>query len=414
MPQELSPLFDLENNPALPVSPSLASSPSSLSSSKLKRLSLIAKPRTSCLDIEGEGHVSTAYVRSLTPTMMPSTSTNDPRRIRHSVIGNPAGITYSPSSPGTAGSPSASSMGIKSGESIHSSRGAYTQSPYGSSINVRHEGVEADRQRVNENEESQTLDPQTFMDRHADFLRLIAQKERRVHELREELQQQESSLESLKAQWSSLVSLAAPSSTAQPQPSNPISPSHPRHPRTRGRLASTSTSFSTSESTTSSSSSLATIGGPSKRLHRHSSSSSHILTKSNPSTNINSGGGLEKALSGIITHTEEYLGPEVVQGGIKFLGNLWKTVGAAAGGNVPVSSFTEREGDTRGREERCLMNEAEGQDETKNQWSQNYCQGQRQAPNLSTSSFPSARPHNAPRSSSSPLSSPSQNETRRD
>lgn len=187
-----------------------------------------------------------------------------------------------------------------------------------------------------------------------------------------------------------------------------------RHPRTRGRLASTSTSFSTSESTTSSSSSLATIGGPSKRLHRHSSSSSHILTKSNPSTNINGGGGLEKALSGIITHTEEYLGPEVVQGGIKFLGNLWKTVGAAAGGNVPVSSFTEREGDTRGREERCLMNEAEGQDETKNQWSQNYCQGQRQAPNLSTSSFPSARPHNAPRSSSSPLSSPSQNETRRD
>lgn len=45
-------------------------------------------------------------------------------------------------------------------------------------------------------------------------------------------------------------------------------------------------------------------------------------------------------------------------------------MGAAAGGNVPVSSFTEREGDTRGREERCLMNEAEGQDETKNQWSQ--------------------------------------------
>lgn len=165
MSQELSPLFDLENNPALPVSPSLASSPSSLSSSKLKRLSLIAKPRASCLDIEREGHVSAAYVRSLTPTMMPSTSTNNPRRIRHSVIGNPAGITYSPSSPGTAGSPSASSMGIKSGESIHSSRGAYTQSPYGSSINVRHEDVEADRQRVNENEESQTLDPQTFMDR---------------------------------------------------------------------------------------------------------------------------------------------------------------------------------------------------------------------------------------------------------
>ncbi|AAW45901.1 hypothetical protein CNBJ0050 [Cryptococcus deneoformans B-3501A] len=365
MSHELSPLFDLENTPASPISPSLASSPPSLPSSKLKRLSLVAKPRTSSLDIEREIPVSAAYVRSLTPTTIPSTPTNNPRRIRHSVIGNPAGITYSPSPAGTAGRPSASSMGLKNGESVHSSRGAYIQSPYGSSINVRHEGVEADRQRVSESEESQTLDPQTFMNRHADLLRLIAQKERRVHELRDELQQQESSLESLKAQWSSLVSLAAPSSAARPRPATPISPSRLRHPRTRGSLASTSTSFSTSESVTPSSSSLATIGGSSTNLHRHSSSSSRMLTQPNPSDNVNGGGGLEKALSGIITHTEEYLGPEVVQGGIKFLGNLWKTVGAAAGGTVPVPPIAEGEGDTRGREEKCLMNEAEEQDETK-------------------------------------------------
>lgn len=165
MSHELSPLFDLENTPASPISPSLASSPPSLPSSKLKRLSLVAKPRTSSLDIEREIPVSAAYVRSLTPTTIPSTPTNNPRRIRHSVIGNPAGITYSPSPAGTAGRPSASSMGLKNGESVHSSRGAYIQSPYGSSINVRHEGVEADRQRVSESEESQTLDPQTFMNR---------------------------------------------------------------------------------------------------------------------------------------------------------------------------------------------------------------------------------------------------------
>lgn len=90
-----------------------------------------------------------------------------------------------------------------------------------------------------------------------------------------------------------------------------------------------------------------------------------MLTQPNPSDNVNGGGGLEKALSGIITHTEEYLGPEVVQGGIKFLGNLWKTVGAAAGGTIPVPPIAEGEGDTRGREEKCLMNEAEEQDETK-------------------------------------------------
>ncbi|KAE8538174.1 hypothetical protein D1P53_005512 [Cryptococcus gattii VGV] len=367
MSHELSPLFDLENSPASPLSPSLASSPS-LPSSKLKRLSLVAKPRTSSLDIERERPVSTASVKNMIPSLISSTPTGNRRQIRHSVIGSPAGITYSPSPVGTKGSTSASSMDMRNGENPHPSRGAYSQSIYGSSIGVRQEGVEASRERIGESEESQTLDPQTFMDRHADFLRLIAQKERRVHELREELQQQESSLESLKVQWSSLVSLAAPSS----QPSTSISPSpseyatHPRNPRARGSLASsTLTSFSTSELSTSSSSPPATVGGPPNRLRHPPSCSSHILTQPNPSADVN-GGGLERALSGIITHTEEYLGPEVVQGGIKFLGNLWKTVGAAAGGTVPLSSIAEREGETRGREEKCLMDETEGEDGGKN------------------------------------------------
>ncbi|KIR31738.1 hypothetical protein I352_05732 [Cryptococcus deuterogattii MMRL2647] len=320
MSHELPPLFDLENSPTSPLSPSLGSSPS-LPSSKLKRLSLVAKPRISSLDIERERPVSTTSVKNMTPSLISSTPIGNRRQIRHSVVGNPAGITYSPSPAGTGGSTSASSMDMRNGETLHPSRGAYSQSIYGSSIGVRQENVEVSRERVSESEESQALDPQTFMDRHADFLRLIAQKERRVHELREELQQQESSLESLKVQWSSLVSLAAPSS----QSSTSISPSpehatHPRNPRARGSLASsTLTSFSTSELSTSSSSSTPTIGGPPKRLRHPPSCSSHILTQPNPSADVN-GGGLERALSGIITHTEEYLGPEVVQGGIKFLG----------------------------------------------------------------------------------------------
>ncbi|ADV24540.1 Hypothetical Protein CGB_J0040W [Cryptococcus gattii WM276] len=367
MSHEFSPLFDLENSPASPLSPSLASSPS-LPSSKLKRLSLVAKPRTSSLDIERGRPVPTASVKNMTSSLISSTPTGNRRQIRHSVIGSPAGITYSPPPAGTGGSINASSMDMRNGGNLHSSRGAHSQSIYGSSIGVRQEGVEASREKVGESEESQTLDPQTFMDRHADFLRLIAQKERRVHELKEELQQQESSLESLKVQWSSLVSLAAPSS----QPSTSVSPSpseyatHPRNPRARGSLASsTLTSFSTSELSTASSSSPPTIGGPPNRLRHPPSCSSHILTQPNPSADVN-GGGLERALSGIITHTEEYLGPEVVQGGIKFLGNLWKTVGAAAGGTVPLSSIAEREGETRGREENCLMDETEGEDGAKN------------------------------------------------
>lgn len=164
MSHELSPLFDLENSPASPLSPSLASSPS-LPSSKLKRLSLVAKPRTLSLYIEREIPVSTASVKNMIPPHISSTSTGNRRQIRHSVTGSPAGITYSPSPVGTGGSTSASSMDMRNGENLHPSRGAYSQSIYGSSIGFRQEGVEASRERIGESEESQTLDPQTFMDR---------------------------------------------------------------------------------------------------------------------------------------------------------------------------------------------------------------------------------------------------------
>lgn len=40
-------------------------------------------------------------------------------------------------------------------------------------------------------------------------------------------------------------------------------------------------------------------------------------------------------------------------------------MGAAAGGTVPLPSIAEREGETRGREEKCLMDETEGEDEAK-------------------------------------------------
>lgn len=41
-------------------------------------------------------------------------------------------------------------------------------------------------------------------------------------------------------------------------------------------------------------------------------------------------------------------------------------MGAAAGGTVPLSSIAERDGATRGREEKCLMDETEGENGGKN------------------------------------------------
>ncbi|WVO13361.1 hypothetical protein L204_100976 [Cryptococcus depauperatus] len=144
---------------------------------------------------------------------------------------------------------------------------------------------------------------QTLIDQHTDLLQLIAQKERRVNDLKQELRQEEAALEELKSRWA--VVLSTSRSAATPYRRTHTQSSH-------------SLSLSTS---TAASSSLATVDEP-----------AGLDPPSGP------GSGIEKILTGLAKHTEDYISPEVLEGGKKFLDTLWKTVGAAATGDVPMEN----------------------------------------------------------------------------
>ncbi|WVW78062.1 hypothetical protein I302_100013 [Kwoniella bestiolae CBS 10118] len=167
---------------------------------------------------------------------------------------------------------------------------------------------------------------QTLAEKHAELLTHIAQRERRVAELKQELLAQENSLAQLKSRWTTIVSRSALSPTQIIHYTPTATPTHTttRPPQSSRRRPVSMISTSTSTSSASSLS-LATIDEP---------------VPLSASALISSTGGLSNTgaavLSGIISQTEGYLGTEVVQGGKRFLGNLWKTVGAAAGGTVPV------------------------------------------------------------------------------
>lgn len=78
-------------------------------------------------------------MQNMTQTLITSTPTSNPRQIRHSVISNPAGTTYSPlPAEQDLRATGANPMGIGNGESIHHPKESYKYSIYGSSISVRH------------------------------------------------------------------------------------------------------------------------------------------------------------------------------------------------------------------------------------------------------------------------------------
>ncbi|CAD6583022.1 MAG: hypothetical protein TREMPRED_003456 [Tremellales sp. Tagirdzhanova-0007] len=133
----------------------------------------------------------------------------------------------------------------------------------------------------------------TLTERHADLLTLIAQRERRVNELRQELIQQEASLSQLKSRWRTIVSK---SSIPIPYQSTSI-------PLNSLRPTSTSS--------------------------QGSSYASLVLP---PGLAID-----EDATPTFAGLLQSALGPseEAYEGGKKFWGQLVKTVSAAAGGTVP-------------------------------------------------------------------------------
>ncbi|WVF69476.1 hypothetical protein IAT40_004253 [Kwoniella sp. CBS 6097] len=197
---------------------------------------------------------------------------------------------------------------------------------------------EGDEDEIVDGEERVKTGGQTLTERHADLLTLIAQRERRVNELKQELRQQEASLNTLKSRWTSIVSRSAlsPTSTSNPTHSRGTSHAHAHvqtntHTPVPTRRARPVSMISTSTSSASSLS-LATIDEPTATT----AAASAIAI---PNGLILPTGGLSSTgaavLSGLMAQTEGYLGPEVVEGGKRFLGTLWRTVGAAAGGTVP-------------------------------------------------------------------------------
>ncbi|WVQ77607.1 hypothetical protein IAR50_007295 [Cryptococcus sp. DSM 104548] len=279
-----SPLGNSSRSSSSPffASPEPTATPTS---SRLKRLSLVARPTSLDLDRE-PGSARSAR------SPAPSTPDGAVRRPRSAIIGR-SSVSYSPAV-------SRYSLRSETGEiDARKSLESGLKDGGGASGEIGQEGSEGS---------DVVDDPQTFMDRHADLLRQIAEKERKVIELKQDLHQQESSLQQLKSRWITLVSRAARSPSAEKTPD----------------LTSSSHSLSTS----STSSSLFPI------------EESTITTRS-PEQSI----GIENALSGMISQAEEYLSPEVMEGGKKFLGNLWRTVGAAANGKTPEGEEDRRLGD---------------------------------------------------------------------
>jgi hypothetical protein len=145
------------------------------------------------------------------------------------------------------------------------------------------------------------------MVRHAELLTAIAQKERRVNELKQgtpnyyleredwqaELETEQAALLTLKSRWSNLISSVYPSANTTPMVSS----------SSRDR-ASTTTDISSPDL----------------------SNQSDTSPENQP--------GFQSLLQDVLGGAP-LVDPDVMEGGRRFIGNLMKTVGAAAGGTVP-------------------------------------------------------------------------------
>ncbi|OCF53949.1 hypothetical protein L486_08559 [Kwoniella mangroviensis CBS 10435] len=298
------------------------------SRNKLKRLSLCSRPpslelidHNTNVNTHNNPNTSTPVI-SPNMTSQPSTplggggSTRRPDRR----MGVRASISYSPAIPPKTAERKVFGRGDGWGMEEDFSVD-------GDAHGEREDGSEIELENVDRREGHRFTGVQTLAEKHADLLTHIAQRERRVAELKQELLTQENALAQLKSRWTTIVSRSALSPT-QPEPiyqTHHTPPSRPSQSQSNRRRPVSMISTSTSTSSASSLS-LATIDEP---------------MPLSASALISSTGGLSNTgaavLSGLISQTEGYLGPEVVQGGKRFLGNLWKTVGAAAGGTVPLT-----------------------------------------------------------------------------
>ncbi|OCF33747.1 hypothetical protein I316_04459 [Kwoniella heveanensis BCC8398] len=249
-------------------------------------------------------------------------------------IGVRASISYSPAPPHIAHTP-------RTGERRSYEDDWETRIGLGERYDLHlpeRELSEGDEEDIPEGDERVRAGGQTLTEKHADLLTLIAQRERRVNELKQELRQQEASLSTLKSRWTSIVSRSALSPTSISIPSHSLRDSHSHshtHPTPAPTRRARPMSMISNSTSSASSLSLATIDEPTAAASAIAIPNGLIL----PTGGLSSTGAA--VLSGLMAQTEGYLGPEVVEGGKRFLGTLWRTVGAAAGGTVPEQELSE-------------------------------------------------------------------------
>ena len=206
-----------------------------------------------------------------------------------------------------------------------------------------------------------------IMCRHADLLTLIAQKERRVNDLRQELASQEASLAQLKGRWTAIVSRSAPSASprinsTRSSRGHPLSGGSARGTPVPGiarptpiesalQALTASTSSTTSPATSSTGGAPSTTPAP-PAMSTSTSASSHLSALHTPTNDLldptlTFDGELaltprdSQSLAAFLqtlslgTTPESLLGQETIEGGKRFWSQLVKTVSAAAGGTVP-------------------------------------------------------------------------------
>ncbi|GMK53533.1 hypothetical protein CspeluHIS016_0101190 [Cutaneotrichosporon spelunceum] len=263
------------------------STPSPNPDGRLKRLSLVAaRDGASPVRMQDEGRSSVDSLRTqipASPSPRPLIATSPSPRPRHG--GRQSSISYSPS--------------VRIG---HVAQGSI-------SLRRDHPSLE-----MEEEEGRRSTDTLTLSEKHSDLLRMIAMRERRVNELKQELAIQEEALSSLRARWTAVARSDAVIPTSIQPPRKRDSASHTSTPSTS--LPSLVRTHPNSVSTSSTASSLPTVPDDEP---------AEIDTE-NPSTSAALGG-----LWNAITADAD----ETIQEGKRFWGQLLRTVGAAAGGNVP-------------------------------------------------------------------------------
>ncbi|BEI83160.1 hypothetical protein CcaverHIS002_0310280 [Cutaneotrichosporon cavernicola] len=277
------------------LSQQFSTTPSPNPDGRLKRLSLVAarevgsgSPVRASRDEEGRTSVDSLRTPiAASPSPRPPIAASPSPRPRHS--GRQSSISYSPSVR-TAG---------------HSVQG---------SISMRRAERSSLEKEEKEEEGRQSTDTLTLGEKHSDLLRMIAMRERRVNELKQELAIQEEALASLRARWTAIARADAVIPTSIPTPRRRDTASHTSTPSTS--LPSLVRTHPNSVSTSSTASSLPTV------------------PDDEPTEDSPIGPNTGQALGGLwnaITADAD----ETIQEGKRFWGQLLRTVGAAAGGNVP-------------------------------------------------------------------------------